>query len=513
MLRSFRMNTVFSQNLKKVLTQFKISNSQLAKALNVDPSLVSRWIKNGCGERRAEEHAYSIERYILRQNISSENRAWLSAVTGSPSFDTESGAIAGRLCSGAKYQQNGTGTGFPSLTVLDGFRNSIEEHPSINDRTNMPTLDVFGDIELIAELLDSELSKLPEGAAVDIYLTGESSSTAVNSGLISVLRDAVTNRKLTVSMLVESANNSAMVSRLIGTYMPMLVQGQFSISMIQGVPQTFIITMSVIIPEHMAIVITEASQRHSVAAAAVIRDSSVIQDMLDSYRNSSVLARPIMVAYDDTFARNIIEIFFEEYGVPGSLDVIKSGLNPLYLTVEQYGKVLREYGHTEDQYQWRYNEFSRFKSAMDEVLRSSRFREVLSLSKLREIAETGRCRMPSMYFFDAGIWYLDAQDCVNLFDGYINFLETVPNFQVVLLDDESIFLPNSCWHIKNNKHIMIHSWNVDEPKMVYSDQLILIDEFQRHFDSLWCRNDSGSRRQIIEQLTELRSRCAEHITG
>lgn len=90
-------------------------------------------------------------------------------------------------------------------------------------------------------------------------------------------------------------------------------------------------------------------------------------------------------------------------------------------------------------------EFARFKEAMDDVLNNSRFREVLSLSKLREIVDTGRCRMPSMYFFDAGIWYLDAQDCVNLLDGYIHYLETNPNFNVVLLEDEQ--LTNLLWFI------------------------------------------------------------------
>ena len=218
----------------------------------------------------------------------------------------------------------------------------------------------------------------------------------------------------------------------------------------------------------------------------------------------------MMTAYNDSFARNIIEIFFEEYGVPGSMDVIKSGMNPMYMTVEQYGRVLREYNHPEDQYEWRYSEFIRFKSAMDMVLQTSRFREVLSLSKLREIAETGMCRMPSMYFMEAGTWNLDAQDCVNIFDGYINYLENIPDFQVILLEDEQLFSPNSCWHIKNNKHIMIHSWNIDEPMMVYSDQLMLIDEFQQHFERLWQKNGTGSsKRQVIRTLKALRDQCAD----
>ena len=72
------MNTVFAKNLKKLMTQLKISNAQLAKALNVDPSLVSRWLKGGCGERRGAEHAMAIEEFVLRRKLSPENKAWLS---------------------------------------------------------------------------------------------------------------------------------------------------------------------------------------------------------------------------------------------------------------------------------------------------------------------------------------------------------------------------------------------------------------------------------------------------
>ena len=361
-------------------------------------------------------------------------------------------------------------------------------------------------------MLQDELNGIEPGTVIDIYLSSESSAAAVDRNILAVLSAAVDRSKLSVHMLVETSNNSRMASRLISAYMPLLVQGQLTFSVIQGTPQTFTISMNIVIPERAAVIVTEAVQRHATAVGTVIHNRDIVRDMADSFESSSRYARPMMTAYNDSFARNIIEIFFEEYGVPGSLDVIKSGMNPMYVTLEQYAKILHEYGHPEEQFIWRYSEFVRFKAAMDEVLKTSRFREVLSLTKLREIAETGQCRMPSMYFMEAGTTYLDEEDCVNIFDGYIHYLETIPDFHVVLLEDEQLFIPNSCWHIKNNKHIMIHSWNIDEPMMVYSDQLMLIEEFQRHFDSLWAQTDGGhSRSHVIEVLTALRNQCAEHM--
>ena len=494
------MSVGFPQRLKMLMMQLNITSAQLARGLNVDPSLISRWLKQGCGERKAAEHAMAIESYVLRRRLSPENRAWLAAEIGGP---LSPGKIAHWLEPRAVVLDEED----RSPLLVGSFHSAIEKQAQPASHL----LAVDG-TEKIVTLLHGELTALPEGTVIDIFLSSEASSFAVDSRFLAELRAAVEAQKLVIRILVQSANNSSMASRLISACMPMLVQGQLTLSIIQGTPQTFTITTNIILPKRAAVIVTEAVQPHVTAVGTVVRDPAIVRDMQDSFENSLRFARPMMTAYDDSFARNIIEIFFEEYGVPGSLDVIKSGMNPMYMTVEQYGRVLREFNHPEDQYAWRYNEFDRFKSAMDAVLQTSRFREVLSLSKLREIAETGICRMPSMYFFWAGIWNLDAQDAVNIFDGYIYYLENTPNFQVILLEDEQLFSSNSCWHIKNNKHIMIHSWNIDEPMMVYSDQLMLIDEFQQHFDRLWQKTGAGSsKRQVIRMLKSLRDQCAEKI--
>lgn len=512
------MKIDFSQNLRTLMTQLSIPNAQLAKALNVDPSLVSRWLKVGCGERKASEHALSIGRFVAKKRLSPENSAWLAATIGKADGTR---ITAERIAlwlypkaTLADTDDTDDTDEYPNLLLVGSFHSSVESPGAwrLPDDERIMALSIGDGAARIAELLREELSQVAEGMTIEIFLSSESTASAVDLQMLQALRAVVQERKLAVRMLVQSANNSAMTSRLISGYMPLLVQGRLTLSVIQGTPQTFSSSMNILIPARCAIVITETAQRRSSAIATVIRDKTVMLDMHDSFENSARYARSMMTAYNDSFARSIIEIFFEEYGVPGSLDVIKCGMNPMYMTVEQYGEVLRKFGHTEDQYIWRYSEFVRFKTAMDEVLRTSRFREVLSLPKLQQIAQTGRCRMPATYFAEVGTWDLDARDCVDIFDGYIRYIHEIPDFQVVLLEDEQLFMPNSCWHIKNNRHVVIHSWNIDDPIMVYSDQLILIDEFQTHFDKLWEETKGGvTKRSVLKTLTELRDQCAGHI--
>ena len=144
-----------------------------------------------------------------------------------------------------------------------------------------------------------------------------------------------------MNVLVQSANNSEMLSRLVSAYMPLLVEGRLTLSLVQGTPQTFTATMSVLVPDESAILLTEPLQKNAAVVASIIREPSVMQSMERGFMDTMRMARPLITAYDDNCAHNIIEAFFEEYGVPGSLDVIKSGMNPMYMTVRQYGEVLK----------------------------------------------------------------------------------------------------------------------------------------------------------------------------
>ena len=60
---------------------------------------------------------------------------------------------------------------------------------------------------------------------------------------------------------------------------------------------------------------------------------------------------------------------------------------------------------------------------------------------------------------------------------------------------------------------MIHAWNSDDPTLIYSDQLLLIDEFQKHFVELWDRlTQIGSEnRKTIEKLKLLASQCKRDL--
>lgn len=521
-MKTYEADAVFQRNLKALLQHFEVSNVQLAKTIGVDNSLVSRWLQGSRSIRKFPEYAERIASFFVSHLVSEQDVLWLKLIVTAQHPEAQiSGSadlkqwITYWLYPRTEWKVNQHQPKAETPVVLmDSFFRAIGPEEEVQNTVppvheNEIPYDVKAGFAEIAMLLRCKLAAATPRSQISVYLSSENVLSAIDKGIAGVITEFSATKEHHVCILVQSSNNSQANSKLFAAYMPLLVTAQLEFMAIQGTPQTFTTSMTILIPDVCAITIHETAMGSSPPVATVINERRHLIDLAESYERSKRYARPMMNVFNDSFARNIIEIFFEEYGVPGSLDVIKDGLNPMFMPVERFGKIVTDMGIKGSEHAWRYSEFTRFKNAMNEVLKESSFREILSLSRLREIARTGTCRMPSMYFMNMGAWTISADDCVAILEGYIDYLKTEPNFSVVILDDEALFKPNSCWHIKNNKHIMLHSWNRDDPVMIYSDQLMLIDEFQNHFNMLWIReNKAGvSDRLAIETLRFVADEC------
>lgn len=521
--RNDETNRAFRARLTVWMEYLGLTNASLAKAIGVDSSLISRWRNGERSIAGNPEYAVLIARYLVPRIANPADRIWLKRRIaddlGIPESQLEGDLVpyaAQWLFPGRARLLNDPPREEAAVLLVSSFAEAVtaesgSQRQGIDARLHTDSGGVVAAVgeQRVEDLLKRCLSEAERDSEVLIYLSSESIRSIRRAGVVAALKAACTEKQLRACMLVQSANNTAASSELLATYMPMLVIGRLLLLVTQGVPQSMFGTWGVLVPNRSALTVNETLSGDSQPIATLVSEEELLADIRQSFERSKRFAHPLMTMMDDQFARTIVEVFFQEYGVPGNLDVIKNGLNPLFFAPVDYDDVLRGYDLTEEEFVWRQQEFLRFQQAMAEVMHESVFREVLSLPRLREIARTGTCRMPGIYFFNTGIHEIGAKDCAALIEGYIRTLETEPNFSVILLDDEQLFMPNSCWHIKLNKHVMIHTWNSDTPTLIYSDQLLLIDEFQKHFVSLWDRlTQIGSEnRKTIEKLKTLAAQC------
>lgn len=494
-----------TENLKSVMNYFGITNNELAKALVVDPSLVSRWLS---GQRKLNASSASMDalaEYILSISRRVRDIEWLKS-------QFERHGLPIDLSSVYRIKQN-----LIMWLASDGeaLRRNLGRMsvPSVKKSANIKKTAVhsfsesYGAIKIgcleISLGLEPLFSVLPMGGSVDIFLSNDEVSVLVNEDFSRLLLHKIEEKRLRVRLLVCVSGNTQAMSRLIDAYMQSLVSGHIFLSVVHGMTQTVTNQMHLIIPERYVVLITETPDPAAPPVATIVSEETFVKETQGSFERTIRYAQPILNIFDDNFSRNILEILYMEFATPGNLDVIKDNINPMYMTPGAYNRFLRTQGHNEEELKWRSAEFMRFKSGMDETLKGGTvFREILSLSRLNQIVQDGFCRMPGLYFMNKGFVKLDTEGCTAILSGYIHYLSTVPNFHLLILDDITLLHTDNCLQIKQNHHVAINHWSGDEPVMIHSDQLLLIREFQAHFDSMWAQGECciGNRSNMMVML-------------
>jgi len=479
------------KNLKAVMDYFVITNSELAKAIAVDPSLVSRWL-NGQRKLKASSTAMdALAEYILARSKRVQDIEWLKK-------QFEEGGLSCDISTVYSIKQN-------LIMWLSSDGAALRRNLGSSSVKASEGLVKTGYLD-IALGLEPLLSELPVDSSLDIFLSNDEIAATVSEDISRLLLQKIAVSKLRIRLLVSVSGNAKAISRLIDTYMQPIVSGNIRLSVVHGMTQNVANQMYIIIPERCVVLIIETPKTSAPPVAAIAYDKGFVEEMQKSFEEAIRYSQPVLNIYSDDFSRNILEIIYTEFATPGDLDVVKDSINPMYMTPEAYDSFLRAQGHKNGEFEWRSAEFIRFKSGMDKTLKDgSVFREILSLARLNRIVQDGFCRMPGLYFMNKGFVDLDVDGCIAILKGYIHYLNTVPNFHLLILDDISALHVDNCWQLKRNQHVAINHWRGEEPVMIHSDQLLLIREFQAHFESLWIRGNGciGIRSSVITVLRDV----------
>jgi transcriptional regulator with XRE-family HTH domain len=501
-----------NENLKAVMEHFGLTNLVLAKALELDPSLVSRYLSGQRQLKAASPQIEALADFILTRSKRVKDIEWFKERFQAEGLPTDSttvyrfkqNLIMWLSSDGEKLRKN-LGTSLPGdIAGREPPVSPCRDHPT----EALGNAVKLGCLQIVMELA-SILKALPRGTTVNIFLSSDQIVTTVNEDVATLLLRSTGESDLKIRMVVCVSGDTKAMSALIDTYMAALITGHIQLSVVHGMTQTVTNQMHLIIPDMAALLVTETPGAAALPVAVAVHEPSFITEIQKSFEQAARYAQPVLNIYGDDFSRNILEIIYQEFCTPGALDVVKDNVNPMYLTEEAYNRVLRTHGHSEPEYAWRSAEFTRFKSGMDETLRSgSLFREILSLSRLNQIVRDGFCRMPGLYFMKKGFVQLDAQGCAAILNGYIRYLEVFPNFHLLILDDIALLHSDNCWQLKQNHHLAINYWSGPEPVMIHSDQIMLLREFQAHFDRLWAQGAGGigSRANVISILRDVAER-------
>lgn len=506
-------------NLRAALEHFEIQNKALAKALNIDPAQVSRWIT---GNRPLKVSAGVMEPlvdYILSRTLTPKDIAWLKKAFTKDGYDADFETVS-RLkrtlilwlaTDGEEYKRS-----------FLSHPNSLSEKIAEMDYGEYPySIGPVGRIYPndysvkvgttdIALRFEKVLSTLEPGSAIDIYLSGETIASVIDEAIANAFILASSKNGIYIRCLISVSSNSFIISRILNTYLQPITNAGMEVRVTQGVMQPVIGQMTVIIPNICAAIISELHDSSAPIVSLFVTEEIYVKDSKNSFERVFQYAQPIVVSLNDN-VKNMSDLFFREFAEPGDLDSIIDGLNPMYLSVEAYQAILHTRGCKGDAITRRCSDFMRIKAGMrDNLQKGAVFREIVPLNRLARIAQDKVFRISGSYFYEKSVIDLDAGACSDLLEAYIHYLNTFPNFHLMVADEINGMNEDCSWHIKQNRHTSFYIWKKEKLTLIYSDQLILTHEVQQFFHDIWVREkySPGVRAKTIEMLKETCAKLA-----
>lgn len=504
--------TIPNTHLKAALEQLGITNAELAKALGCDPSLISRCLSGQRSLKAASVQMDAIAEYILSRAKRMQDMDWLKARFAEAGLPTDRSTVYRFkqnliiwLATDGETLRKNLGRSIPGDIaggIPAGKRQGWNKDAATDNDVKIGLME-------IAFALRPALAALPGGSVVRVFLSNDRLATATDEDIAALFCEAIATNDLYFHMVVCVSGDTQAMSKLLDAYLEALISGRIRLSVVHGMTQTVTSSMHILVSDSLCFLVNETLGADAPPIAAAIRDKGFVAETAANFEAAARYAQPVLKIYGDEYTRDVIEILALEYCTPGALDVVKDSVNPMFMTAAAYDRFLRTRGHPEDEFAWRSAEFARFQSGMNANLKNGvPFREIISLSRLNDIALRGRCRMAGLYFTERGYVDLDAQGCLDILNGYIHYLEQEPNFSLLILDDLAALHGNNCWHIKRSGHVSINNWQGEEPVMIHSDQLTLLREFQERFDRLWEQGAGaiGSRANVISILQDVAGR-------
>ncbi len=499
-------------NFKAILKHLGISNVELAKALGCDPSLISRCVSGQRALKAASVQMDAIAEYILSKSKRMQDMDWLKARFQEAGLPTDSSTVYRYkqnlimwLASDGETLRNNFGRSLPGdaagTAAAEKKQEEARDTPAEND-VKIGTMD-------IALALRTALSQLPKGSCVRIFLSNDRLRISTDEDVAALFRELIAANDLHIQMIVCVSGDTQAMSRLLDAYIEALISGHIQLRIVHGQTQTVTSVMHVLVSDELCFLVNETTGAYAPPVAAVIRNKSFVAETQSNFEATARYAQPVLKIYGDEYTRDVIEILALEYCTSGELDVVKDSINPLFMSTAHFDRFIKTRGHSKEEFSWRSAEFARLKAGMDSNLKNGViFREIISLSRLNDIVLHGHCRMAGLYFAENGYIDLDAQGCVDILEGYLDYLANEPNFSLLILDNLTTLHGNNCWHIKRSGHVTINNWQGREPVMVHSDQIMLLREFQERFDKLWESGSGaiGSRANVMNILRDVAGR-------
>jgi len=466
-----------SENLRTVLERFEIKNKTVAAALNLHPSMITRWMNHERLLGVNSKYLEPLADYIFSRKLTAEDMEWFKK----------------------RFHEYGIKGDFLSVAEMKrALRIWLVTDPNddISGLLNSPLAGAnqnriySGDYMAIAGITDitlrlsSLLAKLEQGALVYMRLSGE--SVAVCDSFVHLIKNSMDTFGIRFRVLLSLSNKNIQPSKTLITYITQIVNQDIEVSVAYEDTVPFAEETMVIIPGRCVMTITILADSSAPPAALLIKEKTYVHDAGRNFIETIARSQPLFDLPAQSTSRRFQSMSQESYEKGGGLSIIRDGLSPLYMSAGGFEHFLVAQGYEGEVFEWRLNEFCERKEAMDGNLKYGMpLRELIPLPLLDAVAEKGSCVMFGEDLLETGAVRINTSICLEMLEGYMHYLTVFPNFSIRVTNTFPLAFRHAHCLIKEDRHVLIKRRRDDTESCLISQQPVLLQGISGFFDDIW----------------------------
>jgi hypothetical protein len=464
-------------HLRTVLEHFDIRNKSVAAALNVHPSMITKWLTHDRLIGMKSKYLEPLAEYILSRASSAADMTWLEkrfrdyGIKGALASVTE---LKTALMIWLVSDPNDDPSGLMDLTAgTDRPRADSSQYSA-----------KFG-VADISFCLSFSLSQLEPGSAVRISLSDE--SLLLRDVFLHTIRNTAEAFGLRFQVLLTTSGRSGSPAKAINAFLPLIIDGSMSIAVAYREPALSVDEAAVVMPEYAAMVITTLPDSPAPPAALLIHEKTFVRDLSRRIGETFSRSQPLLASPERSSRQQVQTLLRQCYESTGALAVLRDGLNPLVLTEDAFGAYLKRCGYEGEAYDWRIDEFRRRKEAFDGSLkRGMTLRELVPLSLLDDAVTNEVCTISGEDFLEPGPVMIGCQTCADLLEGYTRYLNLYPDFSLRFIGALPEVFKDSLCMVKGNSQVLVAKRRQDDTEAyAVSQQMTFVQSVSQIFEQLW----------------------------
>ncbi len=464
-------------HLRTVLEHFDIRNKSVAAALNVHPSMITKWLTNDRLMGLNSKYLGPLADYILSRASSAADMKWLEKRFREYGIQSPLASVTElktALMIWLVSDPNDDPSGLMALTAgtdrlrVDGSQFSAK-----------------AGVADISFCLSFSLSQLKSGAIVRISLSDE--SLLLQDAFVHTILNSAEAFGLRYQILLTISGQSSTPARAVNAFLPLIIDGSINIAIAYRETSFCVDEAAVVMPEYAAMVITTLPDSPAPSAALLIREKTFVRDLDRRIGETFARSQPLLASPERSNRQQVQTLLRQCYEATGALAVMRDGLNPLILTEDAFGAYLKLRGYEGEAYDWRIDEFRKRKEAFDGSLkRGMTLRELVPLSLLDDVVTNEVCTISGEDFLEPGPVMISCQTCADLLEGYTRYLNQYPDFSLRFIGALPEVFENSLCMVKGNSQVLIAKRRQDDTESyAVSRQMTFVQGVSQIFEQLW----------------------------